>query len=63
MKNSKKYNKKVNELNKNEVVDEIFPDVDHDIEGVTFEGKPLSAWSVDGLLNSLDEENENDLSN
>ena len=59
MKNSKKrkkYNKRVSELNKNEVVDEIFPDVEHDIEGVTFEGKPLSAWSIDGMLNSLDDD-------
>lgn len=59
MKNSKKrkkYNKRVSELNKNEVVDEIFPDVEHDIEGVTFEGKPLSAWSIDGMLDSLDDD-------
>lgn len=59
MKNSKKrkkYNKRVSELNKNEVVDEIFPDVEHDIEGVTFEGKPLSAWNIDGMLDSLDDD-------
>lgn len=59
MKNKKKrkgFNKKVSKLNQDTFVDEIFPDVDHDIEGVTFEGKPLSAWSIDGMLDSLDDD-------
>ena len=48
--------KKLNTNQNDSIVDEIFPDVDHDIEGVTFEGKPLSAWSIDGMLDSLDDD-------
>ena len=39
-----------------EVIDEVFPDVEHDIEGVTFEGKPLSYWSLDAMIDRLEDD-------